>query len=74
MRDGGVCRTNLGQNRPGLLKRHYNFKTDWAWGQNWWKSHKQETPNLLTDADKSTDTKKSCYKSEILTHLGDQFV
>ena len=30
MRDGGVCRTNPGQNRPGLLKRHDNFKTDQA--------------------------------------------
>ena len=43
---------------PGLLNRYDNFKTDQAWGQSWWKSHKQETPTLLTDADKSTDKKR----------------
>ena len=32
--------------------------TDRARGQGWLKSHKQETPTLLTDADKSTNIKR----------------
>ena len=44
---------------PSLLNSHDNLKTDRDWGQSWWKSHKQETPTLLTDADKSTDIKKN---------------